>query len=417
MEVDLSQYHAPDVTAGSQSVMPRILEPFFPSEEEFDQLAEGQQWDDDDHGMLMATDLTNATLSVTPAVVAQLGDLGFDIHRFGDHTHSRQLNDGSNSAQFVTNCLFWLICVGQVDAHFQERALYHLNTALIFFYCMLEKEHAQGEECLGALSIVAALFDCYGQWQRLSELLVKCDEMTRNHLDGDNPFTRTIAFKKNMLQNTGGRCPPHDIAQLRYIYVQMQQRFSSASGPALVARYNLAWAMLENELKKPRAMRDCEPARSELYSLLAESEAHFGESRIETIMAAATLARATFNCGNVEEAENIIVNVVFPRVRRNFPENHPYTWEAKHRHAYFLFQLAKKENGARSRSHLQLGEQLLREVVRDRHRILGGSNPKSVQSFRLLRDILMEQGRDTEANSLWDWCKRELSQYGYTGPH
>ncbi|EXJ54912.1 uncharacterized protein A1O5_12823 [Cladophialophora psammophila CBS 110553] len=397
----------------NQPAIPNIMGPFWRAQREPAPSSWCQLWDNNDPSKQWPADFTHAALSVTPAVVDELADLEVDIYRFGDHTHSRQLNDRSLSAYFVMYCLYWLICAGQNGERFQSKTEYYLNSALFNFLCMLRNESSPAEECLGALSIVSVLFDCYGQWDRLSELLTSCDELTKNHFGFDNPLTMTIEFKKNMLQRGGTGCRPHDIARLSHILTQMEICFSKSSGPALTARYNLAWAMLENELKKEvRAPENFEPARRELLDLTHQWEQHFGDDRIETIMAAATLARATFYCGDAEGAENIIVQSVLPRVRKNFPEQHPYSWEAKHRHAFFLFQLAKKETGTRKSSHLLLGEQLLREVVRNRHRILGESNPKSTYSFQLLRDILKAQGRMLEADTLSEWCERQLSPYG-----
>lgn len=130
---------------------------------------------------------------------------------------------------------------------------------------------------------------------------------------------------------------------------------------------------------------------------------------METVMAAATLARATFYCGNGEEGEHILAQIVLPRTRQSFPENHPYVWEAKHRHAFFLFQLARNESGTKRVNHLQVAEQLEREIVISRRRVLGVTNPKSIHSFQLLKDILKAQGRYRDAEDLWKWCERELS--------
>ncbi|OAP59800.1 hypothetical protein AYL99_04802 [Fonsecaea erecta] len=400
------------VLTRSQPAIPNILGPFWRAQQEPIPSSWCELWDSDDPSKQWPADFTNAVLSATPAVVEEISDLEVDIYRFGDNTHSRQLNDKSLSAEFVMYCLYWLICAGQNDARIRPKTEYYLTNALFNFLCMLTNESFPAGECLGALSIVSVLFDCYGQWERLSELLTKCDELTKNHCGLDNPLTMTIEFKKNMLQRGGAGCPPHDIARLSLIVAQMKIRFSESSAPALTARYNLAWAMLENELKKEvRAPENFEPARRELLDLTRQWE-QFGDDRIETIMAAATLARATFYCGDAEGAEAIIVQSVLPRVRKNFPEQHAYSWEAKHRHAFFLFQLAKKETGAKKSIHLQLGEQLLREVVRHRHRILGESNPKSTHSFQLLRDILKAQGRIFEADTLSEWCERQQSPYG-----
>ncbi|OQV01541.1 Clr5 domain-containing protein [Cladophialophora immunda] len=398
--------------ARSQPAIPNILGPFWRAQREPIPSGWCQLWDNNDPSKQWPADFTNAVLSATPAVVEETSDFEIDIYRFGNNTHSRQLNDNSLSADFVMYCLYWLICAGQKDARFQSKTEYYLTNALFSFLCMLTNDTFPAGECLGALSIVSVLFDCYGQWDRLSELLTKCDELTKNHCGLDNPLTMTIEFKKNMLQRSGAGCPPHDIARLSHIVTQMKICFSESSAPALTARYNLAWAMLENELKKEVwPPENFEAARRELLDLTRQWE-QYGDDRIETIMAAATLARATFYCGDAEGAEAIIVQSVLPRVRKNFPDQHAYSWEAKHRHAFFLFQLAKKETGARKRSHLQLGEQLLREVVRNRHRILGESNPKSTHSFRLLRDILKAQDKMLEADTLSEWCEQQQSPFG-----
>ncbi|KIX93503.1 uncharacterized protein Z520_10681 [Fonsecaea multimorphosa CBS 102226] len=401
------------VMTRSQPAIPNILGPFWRAQREPIPSGWCRLWDNNDPSKQWPADFTNAVLSATPAVIEEISDLDLDIYRFGDNTHSRQLNDKSLSADFVMYCLYWLICAGQNqnDARIQNKTEWYWTTAQFSFLCMLTNESCPAGECLGALSIVSVLFDCYGQWERLSELLTKCDELTKNHCGLDNPLTMTIEFKKNMLSGGAG-CPPHDIARLSYIVTQMSIGFSESSAPALTARYNMAWAMLENELKKEvRAPENFEPARRELLDLTRQWE-QYGDDRIETIMAAATLARATFYCGDAEGAEAIIVQSVLPRVRKNFPEQHAYSWEAKHRHAFFLFQLAKRETGARKSIHLQLGEQLLREVVRNRHRILGESNPKSTHSFQLLRDILKAQGRMLDADTLSEWCERQQSPYG-----
>lgn len=402
-----------ETTMGSQPAVPNVLGPFWDSQQEPEQSPWWPQQQRSELNMQWPADFTNATLSSTPASMDQLGELGFDVSRFGDHTRSHQLNDGSPSAKFVMYCLFWLICKGQEDVQCQGNALYHLDSAMVYFVCMIQDRKSPGEACLGALSVVTVLFDCYGHTERLLELLMECDRVAKKHLGGNNPLTTTIAFKKNMLHRSGGRNLPHDVNRLRQIYFQTQRDYPSSRGPALTARYNLAWSMLENELNKvDGGVKDFRPAKRELEELVAQCESHFGPNRIETIMAVATLARASFCSGDGEKAEDIIVDIVCPRVRKNFPEDHPYTWEAKHRHAFLLLQLAKKERNSVFRSRLQHGEQLLREVVRDRQRILGVSNPKSIQSFQLLKAILEKQGKVDEANSLWEWCERQISDYG-----
>jgi hypothetical protein len=374
------------------------------------QPAWSQSWDNNDLNDELQMELTHATLSATPAVMGQLGLQHIDMHRIlGDQIHSPQLKDGSLPAYFVMYCLYWLVCSGQDDVAFQANGERYLNSALTAFLCMLTNAYAPAEECLGALSVVAVLFDCYAQHERLHELLLRCDELTKKHYNEDNPLTRTIEFMGNML--AGPKCPPHNIPRLAQIVEDMRVIFPQSLRPALTARYHLAWAMLENELKKGgKGSEAFEPVRQYLEDLTTQCELHFGPDRIETIMAAATLARATFNCEDGIGAEHILSQSVMPRVRRNFVESHPYVWEAKHRHAYFLYQLAVREDDASKFARLQLCEHLLRQIVPARCRILGESNPKSRNSFQLLKDTLKAQGRDYEAGTLSEWCQRELRQ-------
>ncbi|KIW47931.1 uncharacterized protein PV06_00580 [Exophiala oligosperma] len=348
-----------------------------------------------------SAEFTNALLSSTPASIQ---DLGFDPSRFGAYTQSPQLNDGTHSASFITNCLYWLICVGQEDPN----ATYYLDLAKFSFLCMIRDRVSPGEACIVALTVANVLFNCLGHNKRLLELLKEIDEVTKMHLGENNPLRLTIAFEKNILQpSTHGR-RLHDLEQLRHVHNRVQTEYPNSRGPALMAKYHIAWAMLENELRVDKRDRNFGPAKDMLEGLFQDFDIHFGPYRIETIMAAATLARATFRFGDAERAEELIVNQVLPRVRENFPEDHPYTWEAKHRHAFFLFQLADDEPGSTGKRQLQQGEQHLREVVRDRRRVLGEGNKKSIESFKLLKAVLEKQGKTNEANSLWKWCARQL---------
>ncbi len=356
-------------------------------------------------------DHLHALASETPAVVDQLDNLDFDIYRsVVGQIHSRQLRDRrSPSANFVMNCMYWLMCSGQNNAAFQAKGEWYLDSAMFAFLCMLADVESPAEECLGALSVVAALFDCYGHQERLRELLERCDGLTKKHYGSENPLTMTIDFMRKMLAGAG--CPEHNIPQLTQVVIDMHVIFPQSLRPALTARYHLAWARLENELKQQdRIPRNFEPIRQELEELAKQCKIHFGRDRIETIMALATWARATFWCGLGVQAESILSHSVMPRVRDNFVESHPYVWEAKHRHAFFLFQLAKAEAGESRSPRLLAAEQLLREVVLARYRVLGESNRKTKHSLGLFRDILRAQGRVPEAQTLLDWCKREISR-------
>lgn len=357
-------------------------------------------------------DITIAALSSDPIDLTQLGivptderhSLGFDSLGRGDYSRCSLVNNNHDyAALFVDNCLYWCYCVGQDNPRYQQHADYHLQTARSYYVCMLQDTKSPGESCLSALSVMTTLFDCLGHTRRLLEVLTVCDQDTKAHFGANNPLTKTIAFKKNFLQRRErGDGPLHDLEELKTIYEDTMDLYPKSLGPALTAGYNWAWAMLE--------MRHYQDARRQLEAITVESRAHFGEDHIQTIMSAATLARATLRCNDPEKAREIIVEKVCPSVGRNFPKSHPYTWEANHRHAFFLQMLAKDADENSRNKYLWTAEELLREVVIERHRVLGGSNPKSVHSFLLLKNILKLQGRPQDAANLWAWCQFKLSR-------
>ncbi|KAI1618932.1 hypothetical protein EDD36DRAFT_45611 [Exophiala viscosa] len=409
MDLDLAP-NSMAVPAGGTEGWPALQDvcgPFFSSVPTFDLPMWNICQHVDDTISEWSAEFTNAALSSTPASIEQGCGQWFDPAQFGDYTRTHQLNDRTHSASFVMNCLDWLIYVGQQDAGCQTRASYHLGSAMFLFLNMIKGDSLAKEECLSALSVMTAIFDCFGHNARLLQLLEQCDTVTQRQIGGGNPLATTTAFKKKMLQRSEEGTPIHPVDQLRQVHLEVQRAFPKNKGPALSARYNLAWAMLENALKTDRGPKTFHPARKELEGLAKECEGHFGPTRLETIMAYATLARANLYSGDAERAEEIIVSVVIPRVRQNFPENHPYMWEAKHRHAFLLIQLAKRDPALNAKRKLQQAEQLLREVVVRRQRVLGASNPKSVHSFRMLTDVLKMQGSD-EADTLWQWCQNQM---------
>jgi len=362
----------------------------------------------------LSREVTVAALSVDPIDLSELGitltderyGLGFDSLGRGDYTLCPQVNDDkSYAALFVDNCLYWCYCVGQENPRFQEHAEYHLQTASLHFVCMLQDTKSPGEDCFTALSVMTTLFDCLGHTQRLSTILTVCDQVTRRHLGADNPVTKIIAFKKSFLgRRQRGEGPMHDLDQLEAIYEETKTFYPKSLGAALTARYNWAWAMLE--------MKHVEEAQRQLETIVIESRARFGVDHIQTIMSSATLARATLYCGNAQEAMRIMEEDVCRSIRIIFPRDHPFTWEANHRQAIFLRKLADGTSDDNSRyEYLWTAEELLREVVVQRYRVLGDSNPKSGHSFHLLKAILEQQGKFKDAANLWKWCQYKVSEH------
>lgn len=361
----------------------------------------------------VAMDFVDMLLSSHPIALADpisLSELnehhgyGFDEHVWGDFSNCPQVNDATQmSSAFVANSLYWCICDSQNNPKYDEHASYHFHAALWYFSCMLRDLLRAGEDCLSATSIVTALFDSVGQSRRLVRLLAACNQVTTQALGSLNPLSKTLVFSETIQQQRGsGKPPAYDINHLRNVHHEILSSYPHSRGPALVAQFNVAWAQLE--------MKQYERAREELQGIFAQCQSHFGGSHIHTIMALASLARATMKVGDIQNARRILVSEVRPRIRSNFPENHPYVWEADHRQAFMLMHLAKETDEHNKKSYLHQAVQLLRHVVVSRHRILGSNNPKSVESFRLLIEILEQQDRHQEAHQLWDWTRAQLAQ-------
>ncbi|KIV89422.1 hypothetical protein PV10_06823 [Exophiala mesophila] len=360
-----------------------------------------------------ALDRINMALSCHPIALADpvsLSELnehhgyGFDEHVWGDFSRCPQVNDATQfSSTFVANSLRWCICDSQNNRKYDEHANYHFHTALWYFACMLRDCPQPGEDCISATSIAIAILESVGQSRRLAKLLAECNQVSTQALGSSNPLSRTLGFAETILQLRGsGKPPAYDIKHLKSVHQEILSRYPRSRGPALVAEFNVAWAQLE--------MKQYEVARKELQGIFAECQSHFGASHMHTIMALASLARATMKLGDIREARRILVSEVRPRIRSNFPENHPYVWELDHRQAFMLMQLAKLTDEHNKSNYLHQAENLLRHVVVNRHHILGSNNPKSVQSFRLLSDVLEQQNRHQEAYQIWEWTRTQLPQ-------
>ena len=177
-----------------------------------------------------------------------------------------------------------------------------------------------------------------------------------------------------------------------------EHQYGGRSKLTLVARYNVAWATLEQ--------KNFEEARSELLSLKPTTETVFGRFHLQSISCAATLGRAHLRCKEFENAITLIEETVVCRVEKVFSKSHPYYWEARHRQGTFMSILSEQdERNPTSRSALQTeAEAILREVLLWRVTILGSNNPRTSFTFVTLKKLLEKEGKIDEAYNLHKWC-------------
>jgi len=341
-------------------------------------------------GLPSSIDIFNASMSSTPIILPEFNPHSFDVNHLGNNGMCPQLRDQTDSAWFLTHCIYRCICLSQDSDRFEGDAAYFLEAAVQNFRNMLQ--HSPGE-CFTTLSNLVTLFECYGQRAVAMDILKHLRRVTTGHRGADDPLTETIGFMTAIPTRDREGKPQHNLDNLEKICREASKVFPEDERPALTARFNLAWANLE--------MGHFHRARDMLVGLRFPCEQRFGANHMQTISCIATLARALLHCGQLDSAECLIREVVCVRVREIFPKDHPYLWEAMNRHAIFLLKLASADESQPQRDdYVQHAEILLREVVVNRYRVLGPTNERSTSSFRRLRDLLQQEGKDVDARDL-----------------
>jgi hypothetical protein len=255
----------------------------------------------------------------------------------------------------------------------------------------------QRDHCLSVLSSLVALFESYGQRMAAREVLKRASQGLRLFPEDMSPFTDTVDFIYRTQLPDYGTSGKYDTETLYNIYKHFRRIRGAHSRLTLTAQYNVAWAELEN--------KNLHTARALLIELKPLCETVFGPYHLQTIMAAATLARAHVHNKEYDSAQMLIEETVVARVKKIFSDDHPYYYESTFRLAAFMKIRSGEESDPTNRQCLrQKAEALLRDVLVWRLTILGSANPKTICTFKTLKDLLWKEGKADEANDLYSWA-------------
>lgn len=314
----------------------------------------------------------------------------------GGTENCAQLNSTSHTTYFLLHCLQGCMLRNQ---HQTSAAAAEFEAAMERFQDVLTY---QFDECLSTLSSLVALFESYGQRMVAREILLLA--VTALHartqllpsLEMD-PLYETVMFMCQTQIPEYGTSGTYSLTTLEAVVDKLHEKYGDRSKLTLMARYNLAWAKLEN--------RHVQEARSELLALKPATETVFGRWHLQSISCAATLARAHLHCQEFENASVLIEETVVFRIERVFSKSHPYYWEARYRQGTFMKYLSDSEQNPTTRFSIQEeAERILREVLLWRITILGFNSPRTNSTFRTLRELLETKGKFVEANTLHIWC-------------
>jgi hypothetical protein len=179
------------------------------------------------------------------------------------------------------------------------------------------------------------------------------------------------------------------------------EEFGSTSESALVASYNVGWALLlEKHSDKAKDALRLDKAAEVLGSLRNQCEQTLGPHHLQTIMTSVTLARVYFYRGSTLTAETLIGEMI-GRLEKVFQPLHPYLLEALRRQAKFLQKLGKRAEA----------EKILLRVVQERFSVLGPTNSRSKSSLEELRLSMIARGAPIDIVQLHRQIKTQCVKY------
>lgn len=140
-------------------------------------------------------------------------------------------------------------------------------------------------------------------------------------------------------------------------------------------------------------------------------ESVYGLYKLQTISWVSSLARAQLYTKQEISAAATMDEVVSARVEKAFSKEHPLYWLTKYRQGLFLLRFAYKNTQPQRRLKCwEDGENILRQVLLWRARILGNNNPQTAEVSKWLIYYLKKQGKNEDAATLFQWCQTELGR-------
>jgi hypothetical protein len=220
-------------------------------------------------------------------------------------------------------------------------------------------------ECLVALNVMLAVLEAQGQKDDAADFL-SCVLVSSQQNLSTTPVAQTAEFMVGIATRGLGEADS-DIEHLESIYERLKVQFGVRSSSALAGLYHIAWRCAKEETLRQRALQT-------LDELLPLASTTLGPSHFLTITCMTTRARVLFHFHREEESISLMWEAI-KAIDRRYALFHPYRLEALHRFAEFLIDAQNVKDA----------ERILKDVVKERIRVLGGNNFLTERSQKLLQ--------------------------------
>ena len=314
------------------------------------------------------------------------------------------------SSRFTRHCCEAAIFGGQEEdengdqlPEFVRRREQAIEAAAQAFQDTLSHEYGQS---LNVLNFMRIMLEAFGHGQLAQTIMERLRQTVKPATTHSQSLVaETIEFWIAVSPATwSDEIAEAWVPKLRRVHKACRESATRESQLAIAAEYNLAWALLE--------ANDTETALAILNNGKRFCERAFGRYHLQTISWLTTLARAHLYNQEDDSAEAILDENVSFRVRKAYSEEHPLFWSTRCRQAMYKLRMADKNTQPQRQAELwTTGTQLLREVLLGRARVLGINNPQTRKVFKDLKDYLIMQGKEEEAEDLRNWCMQNIAPY------
>lgn len=324
------------------------------------------------------------------------------------NTNDNSGNSAQTSAEtccataFLVRCFYACMCFGQsyeedMNEELEGKANNAINEAMQFLATMIQQRDGK---TLSTLSILLAIFQSLGQEGLAQKLLRNALKVSKQQMCANRAVTFTIKWMISIPEGSS-HLTEFSTEAFQDMRKEISEHFGPTSESALVATYNVAWALLSEKHSDIAQDASClDMAEQILGSLRNQCEKILGAHHLQTIMTSVTLARVYFRQGNFSIAETLIGEMI-GRLEKVFQPHHPYLLETLRRQAGFLQKLGKRDEA----------EEILLRVVRERFSVLGPTNKRSQSTLKELCDSMNARGVPIELVELHRQIKVQCVQY------
>jgi hypothetical protein len=310
----------------------------------------------------------------------------------------------SRATSFLSRCFYACMCIGQsreegIREDLEQLAYRAIDEAMLILAGMIQ---VRDGKTLSTLSILLVMFESLGQLELAQTLLRKALEVSKQEVGPEHALTATIDWMVSV-PDRSSHFKGFSTERFQTLRNSIAAEFGATSDSALVASYNVGWALLiEKHSDKAEDALRLDKAADLLGSLRNQCEQILGPHHLQTIMVSVTLARVYFHRGSLPSAETLIGEMI-SRLEKAFQPLHPYLLEALRRQALFLQKLGKHADA----------ERILLRVVRERFSVLGPFNSRSKSSLEELRSSMAKRGASIEIVELHRQIKAQSQKYEF----